>query len=69
MTLLNQKFKAPKAESKEWETINFLVAHGFKYQSIYTKKEDGLLYKVDYPKNIKDAKEFVVNYKEQALKE
>ena len=67
MTLLNHKFRPPKLESKEWETVKILVENGFKYQSIYSKSEDGFMYAVEYPKTVKEAKRFVEVYKTQAV--
>lgn len=40
--------------------------HGFKYQRIYEIKYQSPFLK--YPENLRDAKEFVAKYSEQALK-
>lgn len=57
---LNRKFKAPKKTAiEEWEVVKYLVNAGFFYQSIYL--ENGKT--TNYPKTIKEAKEFVVAYK------
>ncbi|GLU51965.1 hypothetical protein Dfri01_14260 [Dyadobacter frigoris] len=74
MTLLPHRFRPPKkSEEKQWETIRFLIEKGFYFQHIYEKVEtkNGVTsYKnyVAYPDNIRDAKEFVEKFKEQARK-
>ena len=74
MILLPHRFRPPKkTEQKKWETVKFLIAHGFYYQHVYEiiEKEKGITsYKnyAMYPENIKDAKEFVEKYKSQARK-
>lgn len=75
MTLLPHRFKPPKkTEDKKWETVKFLIEHGFYYQHIYKKVETtengNIVYEnyAKYPENLKDAKEFVEKYKEQARK-
>lgn len=73
MVALNRKFKAPKShDMQQWKKVQFLVGHGFKFQSVYeTKREDGIVtcnYKVNYPQSIEEAKEFVVKFRDQAIK-
>jgi len=75
MTLLPHRFRPPKkSEEKKWETVKFLIDNGFYYQHIYetvTKTINGFTkYEnlVPYPDNIRDAKEFVERYKNQARK-
>ena len=75
MTLLPHRFKPPKkTEDKKWETVKFLIEHGFYYQHIYKKVETtengNIVYEnyAKYPENLKDAIEFVEKYKEQARK-
>ena len=74
MTLLPHRFRPPKkTNDKKWETVKFLIEHGFCYQHIYKNIEtkNGIVINenyVDYPENLKDAKEFIEKYKEQALK-
>ena len=71
MVFLNQKFKPPKKTNKEkWETVTFLIEHGFYYQHIYEKiemKNGTILHQnhVAYPENLRDANDFVVKYKAQ----
>ena len=71
MILLSHRFRPPKkTEDKKWETIRFLIENGFYYQHIYEKVEtkNGITsYQnyVEYPDNIRDAKEFVEKYKDQ----
>jgi hypothetical protein len=75
MTLLPHRFRAPKiSEDKKWETVKFLINKGFYFQHIYeniTKTINGFTnYEnlVSYPDNIREAKEFVERYKDQARK-
>lgn len=75
MTLLPHRFRPPKkSEEKKWETVKFLIDNGFYYQHIYetvTKTINGFTKYVNlvpYPDNIRDAKEFVERYKNQARK-
>ncbi|WP_222707323.1 hypothetical protein, partial [Pontibacter qinzhouensis] len=75
MALLPHRFRPPKkSEEKKWETVKFLIDNGFYYQHIYetvTKTINGFTkYEnlVPYPDNIRDAKEFVERYKNQARK-
>ena len=72
MTLLSHLFKPPKkTDTKHWETVKYLVEHGFRYQHIYktVERKNGIIISyegyVPYPCNLKEAKEFVENYKEQ----
>lgn len=73
MTLLPYRFRSPKKnEGKKWETVKFLIGNGFYFQHIYenlTKTLNGFIKfenLVNYPENIRDAKEFVEKYKSQA---
>ena len=72
MTLLSHLFKPPKkTDTKHWETVKFLLENGFSYHHIYktVEKKNGMIISyesyVPYPDNLKEAKEFVANYKEQ----
>lgn len=68
MVEVTRKFSAPKSSNfAQWEKVIFLVQHGFLFQSIYAQKEDGLYYKVNYLRTLKEAHEFVINYRQQAL--
>jgi hypothetical protein len=74
MTLLPHRFKQPgKTDEKKWETVRYLIANGFYYQHIYKMTELNYILTdqekyADYPDNMRDAKEFVVKYTEQARK-
>jgi hypothetical protein len=48
--------------------IQYLIEHGFLFQSVFELREDSGHYKVEYPQTLKEAKEFVFKYKEQAIK-
>lgn len=58
------RFRPPrKTDIKKWEVVCFLFSNGFKYHHIYfenTKKY------VNYPENLREAKEFVKTYKAYA---
>ncbi len=74
MTLLPHRFRPPKkTDDKKWETVKYLIENGFYYQHVYQKvetKNARTTYEnyAEYPDNIRDAKEFVEKYKEQARK-
>lgn len=74
MILLPHRFRPPKKnDDKKWETVKFLIDNGFYFQHIYeeiTTKDGVTSFKdhIVYPDNIRDAKEFVVKYKNQARK-
>ena len=51
-------FKAPKqADVRQWEKIKYLLEHGFRFQKIG----------VPYPETLKEAKEFVIKYRDYAI--
>jgi len=57
--LLNHKFRPPRRDDlKQWHLAKFLVDHGFLFNHAY--KDDKL---VQYPTNIEDAKQFVIDHK------
>ncbi|WP_281638250.1 hypothetical protein [Flavobacterium marginilacus] len=75
MTLLSHRFRPPKkTDDKKWEVVQYLVENGFRYDHIYQKIETNsrgiTSYQnyAEYPKNIREAKEFIEKYKEQARK-
>ena len=61
-------FKPPKkSDNAQWKKIEYLVEHGFVFQTIYEQREDSGYYKVSYPKTLAEAKDFVVKYKHKAV--
>ncbi len=57
-------FRPPKkTNKKQWEKIRFLFDHGFRFQKIRLINSTESF---PYPKTLKEAKEFVVKYKEYA---
>ena len=75
MILLPHRFRPPKkSDDKGWDLVRFYIANGFLFQHIYDpniKTTDQLNRRtefVEYPNNLRDAKEFVLKYKAQALK-
>jgi len=64
----NHKFKPPKKDDlKAWKVVSFLYEHGFTYQHIHKDFSNLRIENyADYPKNLDEAKEFVIKYKSQA---
>ena len=68
MTFVSQKFKPPKnTDFKSWEVVKTIIKNGFIFHSIYEKRDDDLLYKVTYPKNKIQIREFIEKYKYQLI--
>ncbi len=74
MYFVNHAFRPPKKHSdKEWKVVEYLIKHGFIFHHIYQEGKSEY-YKtqsnnyISYPKTIEEAKEFVVKYKNQAVK-
>jgi ribosomal protein L44E len=66
---LGRHFKPPKkSETAQWQKVKYLVDHGFVFQSIYEQRDDSGYYKISYPRSLAEAKEFVVKYKDKAVK-
>ena len=56
MAILSRKFAAPWTDDLEqWEKVEFLVAHGFLFQSVYEASESGGRRKVAYPNSLAEA--------------
>ena len=67
MEMLSRKFSAPKsADVAQWKKVQFLVAHGFRFYSVYKAVESGGKQSVRYPSTLEEAKDFVVTFREQA---
>jgi len=67
MIQMNHRFRAPKrTEISKCKTVEFLIQHGFFYQYLIGK--EGQKSYVPYPEQMRDAKAFVIKYKDQALK-
>lgn len=59
-------FKAPKkTDSKQWLKIKYLFEHGFRFQKI--RLANNSYDSVPYPETLKEAKEFVIKYKQFAV--
>lgn len=68
MVRLSRKFSAPAAvDTLQWKKVQFLVEHGFLFQSVYEPTESGGRQKASYPATYEQAKEFVVAFKSQAV--
>ena len=60
-------FKSPKKmDKKQWAKIRFLFEHGFRFQKI--RPDSCAEESIPYPKSSEEAKEFIVKYKQYALK-
>jgi hypothetical protein len=80
LEILSQRFRPPKKrEQQKWETAKYLVDHGFYYHEhigfdniapVNKPKGEGYLVQnyVQYPENLREAKEFVVKYHAYARK-
>ena len=62
---LGRHFKPPKRrDAKQWDKVNFLFEHGFRFQKI---RIGGHHDTVPYPKTLEEARDFVVRYKDYAV--
>ena len=75
MTLMDHKFRPPKTDDiKKWKVVKYLVDNGFIYHHVYEKVEIESNRIVSYqnyaryPKTLREAEDFVVIYKLQAIK-
>ena len=60
-------FKPPKkSDDSQRKKVQYLVDHGFIFQTIYEQRDGLGYYKVSYSKTLTEAKEFVVKFKSQA---
>jgi hypothetical protein len=68
MIMLGRKFHAPKrSELRQWRKVQFLVEHGFLFQSVYKLSLSGGQQTVPYPRTRREAIEFVQIYRDQAV--
>lgn len=66
---MDPRFRPPKKSgNRQWAKVSFLVRHGFLFQKIYRDLGDGLWCRVRYPETLEQAKDFVLEFKGQALK-
>ncbi len=64
---LGRNFKPPKkSDIKQWEKIKYLIDHGFLFQKISIDPNSNE--SIPYPKDLDEAKDFVIKYKEYAFK-
>src|SRR5687767_4002790 len=65
---LHQKFKAPKSDDlKQWQKVQFLFEHGFRFQPVSKASTGGGFTDARYPTTLAEAKRFVAQFKSQAL--
>lgn len=64
----DHKFRVPKkSDDSEWKKIEFLRDHGFYFQRVYDIIEQAVYRYAFYPKDLKEAKEFVIKYKQFSI--
>ena len=74
MMLLPHRFRPPKkTDIKGWQLVKLLTDNGFYFQHIYQEGSGELFGKltdnyVSYSKNLREAKEFVITHKNNAIK-
>jgi hypothetical protein len=62
---VHRKFKAPKAaDVAQWEKVRFLIQHGFLFHSF----GDGRGHNVRYPETLKEAKAWVKQWSDNAIR-
>lgn len=60
MERLGRKFSAPKASDRmQWRKVQYLVEHGFRFQTVFVPVAPGVSRSVDYPRTLKEAEVFV----------
>jgi hypothetical protein len=75
MKQVTHRFRPPKqSDVKKWNVAKFLMEQGFLYHHVWEKvfkNEKGEIYALanyaEYPQSMREAKEFVEKYKEQAI--
>ncbi|MFP9116974.1 hypothetical protein ACLI08_04200 [Flavobacterium sp. RNTU_13] len=64
MILVHHKFKPPKkGDVAGWKLVKLLLDNGFRFRPVYTRIDKNILLKVNYPKTLEEAKEFIKQYK------
>jgi hypothetical protein len=68
MLMVDKKFAAPKmADVPQWKKVQYLIEHGFFFQSVYAPIAPGVSLRVKYPKTLAEAKRFVIEHQAQAI--
>jgi DNA-directed RNA polymerase subunit RPC12/RpoP len=66
MTMLSRKFSAPAAKEKQqWQKVQYLVEHGFKFYPVYEALPSGGQQRGRYPETLQEAKEFVARHQQR----
>jgi predicted RNA-binding Zn-ribbon protein involved in translation (DUF1610 family) len=64
MIELSRKFAAPKStDVAQWRKVAYLIENGFHFESVYRHIGAGVYQKVNYPKTMDEAQEFVSQYR------
>jgi len=64
----DHKFKVPKrSDDAQWKKVEFLRDHGFYFQRVYHVLEKNVYQDAQYPKDLNEAKEFVIKHKQFAI--
>ena len=64
--MLSRKFSAPAAKDKQqWQKVQYLVEHGFKFYPVYEATPSGGQQRVKYPETLHEAKEFVARHQQR----
>lgn len=62
------RFRTPrKTDNKQWKKVEFLFKHGFYFQKVYRQIARGTFLRVSYPRDLAEARGFVVEFKSQAI--
>lgn len=64
MILVNHKFKPPKKQDTVgWKLVKLLLDNGFRFNPVYTRIDKNISLRVNHPKTLEEAKEFIKLYK------
>ncbi len=68
MLMLGRKFSPPKqSDAEQWKKVEYLIKHGFVFQSVYRLTKDNKKVAVPYPQALADAPAFVKEFASQAI--
>lgn len=68
--MLSRKFSAPDSKDlAQWAKVKFLIEHGFRFYSVYEPHQGGGMIRVDYPKTLSEAEDFVVRFSAESKRQ